>query len=173
MKQEIYNRERAAIAAFAPLAEIKEIGGHLVMDVPVRSTDATMEFDFRMVYDDSAEDEIAAIRVYTLSPAFVEIAAQLQQHGLEKADIDRIFLMDSAGNHLMRTDDAKEGGRAIANATAHLTLVAQLLDKGSIQQLLENPTEWKRLLPVFGVNSCGYRMMRPTAQPQGSAGDEA
>lgn len=176
MKQETFNRERAAIAAFAPLAEIKEIGKYLVMDVPVRSTDNTMEFSLRLVYDEDEHEEITGLRVYALSPTFREIAAQLTQQGLEKQDIDRIFLPDRAGNHLLRTDGAMEGSMAIANANAHLTLVAQLLDRGSICQLLENPDDWKRLLPAFGVNSCGHRITRPMpaaapAAQQGTEGD--
>lgn len=163
MKQETFDRERAAIAAFAPLAEIKEIGNRLVMDVPVRSTDGTMEFDMRMVYDEDEQEEITDVRVYALSPTFAEIASQLTQQGLEVGEIDQLFKTDRAGNHLLRTDGAKEGALAIANANAHLTLVAQLLDRGAIYQLLETPDEWKRHLPAFGVTSCGLRITRPAA----------
>lgn len=172
MKQEIFNSERAEIAAFAPYAVISEIDGALVMDIPVQATDRSSTYQFRAVWDETDEGEVADIRVYALAPNYKEIKTALLECGVHEEQMEVLFAQDSAGNHLMETCGAKNGGLALAYATAYLTLVSQLAEKGQIHQLLENRDNWARLLPIFGVNSCGYRIARsPAAAAAG--GEEA
>lgn len=170
MKQEVFNNERAEIAAFAPYAVISEVDGAVVMDIPVQSTDRTNTYHFRAVWDETAEGDVEDIRVYALSPNFAEIRTALTQCGVQEDQLERLFARDAAGNHLMETCGAKSGGLAVAYATAYLTLVSQMVEKGTISQLIDALPDWTRLLPVFGVNSCGYRIARSPAS--GTGGNE-
>ena len=163
MKQEVFNSERAEIAAFAPYAVIGEIDGALVMDIPVQATDRSSTYQFRAVWDETDDGEVAGIRVYALAPNYKEIKTALLECRVQEEQVDMLFTQDSAGNHLMETCGAKNGGLALAYATAYLTLVSQLAEKGQINRLIENRGNWACLLPIFGVNSCGYRIARSSA----------
>lgn len=163
MKQEVFNHERAEIAAFAPYAVISEIDDAVVMDIPVQATDRSSTYQFRAVWDETADGEVAGIRVYALAPNYKEIKTALLDCGVQEEQIEALFGRDSAGNHLMETCGAKSGGLAVAYATAYLTLVSQMAEKGQINRLIENRDHWARLLPIFGVNSCGYRIARMSA----------
>lgn len=163
MKQEVFNNERAEIAAFAPYAVIHEIDDAVVMDIPVQATDRSSTYQFRAVWDETDDGEVAGIRVYALAPNYMEIRTALLECGVQEEQLEALFARDSAGNHLMETCGAKNGGLAVAYATAFLTLVSQLAEKGQIDQLIENRDSWARLLPIFGVNSCGYRIARSPA----------
>lgn len=163
MKQEVFNRERAEIAAFAPYAVISEIDDAVVMDIPVQATDRSSTYQFRAVWDETNDGEVAGIRVYALAPNYAEIKTALLECGIQEEQLEALFARDSAGNHLMETCGAKSGGLAVAYATAYLTLVSQMAEKGQIDQLIEHRNNWSRLLPLFGVNSCGYRIARSPA----------
>lgn len=71
MKQEVFNHERAEIAAFAPYAVISEIDDVVVMDIPVQATDRSSTYQFRAVWDETDDGEVAGIRVYALAPSYV------------------------------------------------------------------------------------------------------
>lgn len=167
MKQEVFNHEREEIAAFAPLAVISEIDGAVVMDIPVQATDRSTTYQFRAVWDETEEGDVAGIRVYALAPNYAEIKAALLATGVTEEQTEALFARDAAGNHLMETCGEKSGGLAVAYANAYLTLVGQLAEKGQIGQLTENRGRWAQLLPVFGVNSCGYRIARSPAPQDG------
>lgn len=162
MKEEVFEAERREIASFAPLARMGEVGNTLVMDIPVQSTDRTTSFQFRAVWDETEDGEVKGVRVYAWVPNFCEIKQALMRCGVREEQVDEIFQRDAAGNHMLETCGAQNGGLAVALANAHLTLVGRLAEEGKIEQLLENRDNWTRLLPVFGVNSCGYRIERGT-----------
>lgn len=167
MKPEIFNSERAEIAAFAPYAIINEVENTLIMDVPTKSTDLQTSYCFRAVWDETADGEIEDVRIYALSPNFNEIREALLQSGVRDEQIERLFERDTLGNHLMETCGAKSGGLAVAYATAYLTLVSQLTERNEIDKLISSLPNWSKHLPLFGVNSCGYRISRNTANASG------
>lgn len=133
MKQEVFNNERAEIAAFAPYAVISEIDDAVVMDIPVQATDRSSTYQFRAVWDET-DGEVAGVRVYALAPNYMEIKTALLKCGVQEEQLEVLF-----------------------------TLVSQLAEKDQIGQLIENRDHWARLLPIFGVNSCGYRIARSPA----------
>lgn len=161
MKPEVFEAERAAIAAFAPYAVIGNDRGVTVVDVPTRSADLTTTFSFRIVYDETPAGDIGAIRVYALLPNFSEISQQLRHAGLSDTEISQLFSVDSAGNHMMETGNAKSGALAVACANTYLSLVSQLLARNELHQLIAQRQNWMQLLPPFGMNSCGYHFNRP------------
>lgn len=170
MKQEVFNQERMEIASFAPYAVIHEIDNVLVMDIPVQATDRSTTYQFRAVWDETEEGEVADIRVYALVPNYSEIKSALLGCGIQEEKVDALFMRDSAGNHLMETCGVKNGGLAVAYATAYLTLVSQMAERGQIDLLIEKRNDWASLLPVFGINSCGYHIARSSAAT--AAGNE-
>lgn len=168
MKQNIFNKERAEIAEFAPLALIHETEQQRIfMDVPCRATNNLTGFRLRMIYDEDAQGEIEKIRVYALSPTFGEIKRQLISYGLTEEEIDALFHKDAAGNHQLRTMGELSGAMAIAYANAHLSLVANACsDPELLHRLAREPESWQTLLPPFGVESCGKRIPRQVPQSE-------
>lgn len=163
MKETVLMAERQEIASFAPFARVGEVDNTIVMDIPVQSTDRTTTFQFRAVWDETEDGEVESVRVYAWVPNFSEISQALTRCGVREEQIEEIFRRDAAGNHMLETYGARSGGLAVAFANAYLTLVGRLAEEGKIEQLIENRDSWINLLPVFGVNSCGYRIERGMA----------
>ena len=160
MKDEVFEAERAEIAAFAPMALMGEVDHLLVMDIPVLSTDRSMTYQFRAVWDETPEGDVEGVRVYAKEPNFCEIRDALLRCGVQAEQVEALFGRDAAGNHVMETCGAANGGRAVAFANAYLTLVGRMAEEGRIDRLIEKRDRWTELLPIFGVNSCGYRIER-------------
>lgn len=158
MKDEVFEAERAGIAAFAPMAIMREVDHLLVMDIPVLSTDRSTVYEFRAVWDETPEGDVAGVRVYARAPNFCAIRETLMQHGVRAEQVEALFRRDAAGNHLMETCGVKSGGMAVALANAYLTLAGHMAESGRIDRLIEKRDCWTQMLSVFGVSSCGYRI---------------
>lgn len=165
MKPEVFAAERAAIAAFAPMAVISNEHGITVMDVPTRAADLSGSYMFRAIYDETPGGDLHEVRVYAVLPNFNEISRQLRFAGLTDEDINVLFKPDRFGNHMIENGSSNNGALAVAYANVYLSVVSRMLEQNTLHQLVEHRNDWMQFLPPFGMTSCGYRFNRPDPVP--------